>query len=65
MSQRSPTRPGSLLRGAHQRLPAGARRIFRLSSSARSPIRFVKGFRRVLHVVPDELSEGATVPRQT
>jgi predicted TIM-barrel fold metal-dependent hydrolase len=51
--------PGSLLRGAisscrpeHDSFPAF------LESQLADP--FVKGFRRVLHVVPDDLSEGAT-----
>ena len=52
-----------LLRGAHQRLPARGRRVSCLPRTcARRSVR--QGFRRVLHVVADDLSESRDVSRE-
>ncbi len=51
-------RPGSLIRGAIAACrPENPDPPFRPISNACSPIPSSRGFRRVLHVVPDELSE--------
>ena len=55
--------PGSLLRGAISACrPEDAGFAAFLERQLADP--FVKGFRRVLHVVPDEVSEGARLPRE-